>query len=343
MRQGSVKVIALSALCLCLLAACGRDQGQSATIFAMDTVMELTAYGSDAEEALTAATAEVNTLDALLSVGKETSDIARLNRAQGEPVSVSDQTAQLLTEALAVCQDVDGALDVSIYPAMRAWGFDSKDYRVPEQDELSDLLERVDYAAISVKGDTITVPAGMGLDLGAVGKGYAADQIVAIWREMGLTSGLLNLGGNVQCLGARPDGTDWTVAIRDPDDETEILATVSGQDMAVVTSGSYQRYFEKDGQIYHHILDPETCAPARGGARSVTVIGSSGLVCDALSTALFVMGPREAAEYWQERHDFDFIYYTEEGTLWYTSGLKGRITLREGLEGQMRTWKSASL
>lgn len=342
MRALPMKKLGYLALCLALLTACA-PQGQTDTIYAMDTVMELTAYGPDAQAALTAAEQEVNRLEGVLSAQRPDSEVAALNQSNDETaVLVTEELARLLDKTLELCGDTGGALDVTIYPAMEAWGFYSGDYHVLDEQERLRVKEQIGYEAVTVDGLAVS-HCGRMLDLGAVGKGYAADRIVELWREMGLTSGLLNLGGNVQCLGARPDGKDWSVDIRDPDNANKALATVSGRDMAVVTSGSYQRYFEENGQSYHHILDPETCAPARSGARSVSVIGPSGLVCDALSTALFTMTPREAAEYWQERHDFDFIYYTEEGTLWYTSGLKGRITLREGLEGQMRTWKNAGL
>lgn len=326
-------------LCLgLLLTGCGRrDEGRTESLFAMDTTMDLTAYGPQAEAALAAGEEEINALDDLLSAQRPESDIARLNRAQGEAVTVSDRTARLLERALALCADTGGALDVTVYPVMRAWGFDSKDYRVPSEDELAALLEQVDYAAITVKGNAVTVPAGVELDLGAVGKGYAGDRIIARWRELGVESGLLNLGGNVQCLGTKPDGSDWSVGIRDPEDESELLVTVTGRDMAVVTSGAYQRYFDQGGVRYHHIMDPKTGKPARSGAASVTVVAESGVLCDALSTALYVMGPKVASDYWRAHRDFEMIYYTEGGALLYTAGLEDRLTLRDGLTGEMLT------
>lgn len=329
------------ALCLALLAGCGAGRSETKTLFAMDTVMDLTAYGPKAQAALDAAEEELRRLDALLAADGPDSDIARANGAMGQSVTLSAESGEVLEQALALCADTDGALDVTIYPVMRLWGFDTKDYRVPEEGELVTILGYVGYAAVTLEGDRLTVPAGMELDLGAVGKGYAADKILSLWREMGVTSGLLNLGGNVQCLGAKPDGSDWVIGIRDPAAEDATLCTVTGQDMAVVTSGSYQRFFEENGVTYHHIMDPATARPADSGALSVSVIGDSGLLCDGLSTALFVMGPDRAADYWRQRHDdFDFVYYTQEGELLYTAGLEGRLTLREGLEGRMLTWES---
>lgn len=330
------------ALCLALLAGCASGRARTETVFAMDTVMDLTAYGPKAQAALTAASEEIHRLDALLAADGPDSDIAKANGSMGQSVTLAPESAELLKQALELCADTSGALDLTIYPIMRLWGFDTKAYRVPEEVELATLLGFVGYSAIELEDDQLTVPAGMELDLGAVGKGYAADRIVELWEEMGVKSGLLNLGGNVQCLGAKPDGSDWIIGIRDPADENATLCTVTGRDMAVVTSGPYQRYFEENGKTYHHIMDPTTARPSESGAVSVSVIGPSGLQCDALSTALFVMGQARATDYWRQRHDFDFIYYTEDGTLLYTSGLEGRLTLRAGLEGQMLTWETAN-
>lgn len=327
---------------LLFLSACGtQTENNSATIFAMDTQMELTAYGSGADEAVRAATQEINRLDALLSAQREGSFIYQLNHAQGEPVSRDTDVGEtLLLPVIQLCEDTGGALDITVYPAVEAWGFPSGSYRVPEAAELDALREKVDYREVSVdvaegSSTTVTLPQNMSIDLGAVGKGYAADRVVELWKDMGVTSGLLNLGGNVQCLGGKPDGSDWTVAIRHPEDQGRYLATVTGRDMAVVTSGAYQRNFELDGVIYHHILDPATCMPADSGLTSVTIVAESGLLADGLSTAVYVMGPDRAGELWRERRDFDMVLYTEDGTLWYTPGLAGRFAPAEGLTAQV--------
>ena len=343
-----MKKLGCLALCLLLLVGCAdQKKSQTTTIYAMDTVMDLTAYGPKAQKALAAAEAEVDRLEGLLSAQRPGSAIGEINGSDGEPVEVDQEIGALLEQTLELYRDTDGALDISVYPAMEAWGFPSGEHRVPDESELAWLQYIVDGASVELSltedTKTVTLAPGMKLDLGAVGKGYAADRIVEIWKDMGLTSGLLNLGGNIHCLGAKPDGSDWTIGIQDPEDETSTLCAVKGQDMAVVTSGAYQRYFVQDDVTYHHILDPKTCAPADNGAVSVTIIGPSGLRCDALSTALFVMGPDRAAEYWRQHHDFDMVYYTQEGELFYTSGLEGRLILSGGLEGQMLTWESTGL
>lgn len=339
MRQGSIKALALSLLCACLLTGCGQGKGKTASIYAMDTVMDVTAYGETAQEAVDAAVAELNRLDRLLSAQRKNGrdvdgyDIDKVNARSA--VSVSQETAALVRKTLTLCEETDGALDITIYSAMEAWGFYNKEYRVPDEAELAQLRMRVNYQAVEVVNDNnvngITHDDGIKLDLGAVGKGYAADRVVELWRDLGVTSGLLNLGGNVQCVGAKPDGTDWIVAIRDPEDENGALCTVSGRDMAVVTSGAYQRNFEIDGVSYHHILDPKTCRPAHSGLASVTIVAQSGFLADGLSTAVYVVGLEKSAELWRQRQDFDMILYTDDHVLYITPGLADRVTPSEGL------------
>ena len=352
-----MKKLGCLALCLVLLAGCGaqddqsrqlnENESQTITIYAMDTVMDLTAYGPNAPKALEAAEAEVGRLNVLLSAQQPTSAIWAINTGAGEPVAVDGEMGALLGRTLEFCRDTDRALDITIYPAVEAWGFPTGEHRVPDEEELAQLREIVNAEAVELSPpespETVTLAPGMRLDLGAVGKGYAADRIVAIFKDMGVTSALLDLGGNIHCMGTKPDGSDWAIGIRDPEDENSTICAVTGHDIALVTSGAYQRNFTRDGVTYHHILDPKTCAPADSGAASVTIIGPSGFVCDALSTALYVMGPEKAAEYWRQHHDFDMVYYTQEGELFYTSGLEGRLILSGGLEGQMLTWESTGL
>lgn len=318
MRRENRQICAAVLFLSCLLAAlCGcAAPARSREFFAMDTVMTITASG--AEAALDAAEAEVYRLDSLLSAQNETSELAAVNRGSG---SVSAETAALISEALTIAQETDGAYDPTVYPLMRAWGFAGGDYRVPEQAELEALLQTTGWEAVSVDGTDVSLPEGFALDLGGIGKGCAAGRCKEILKEYGVTSALLNLGGNVSALGCKPDGSAWTVAIADPDGGA-YLGTVQVADQCVVTSGGYQRYFEQDGSVYWHILDPATGKPARSGMRSVTVVSADDTLADALSTALFVMGPERAADFWRaHRAEFGAVWLTEDGRLFVTEGL----------------------
>ena len=293
----------------------------TATVFAMDTVMDLTIYGDPA--LLTKAESEILRLEGLFSVTEDTSEIARLNR-EGT-VELSGDTAALLEQGLALCEMTGGALDLSVYPVLRAWGFTTGAYRVPDGEEIAALLPLVDYGQLSLTHDgTAALAAGMEIDLGSVAKGYTGDVLARLFRENGVTSGLLNLGGNVQAIGAKLDGSPWRVAIRDPLSGGN-LAVLEIVDQAVITSGGYERYFEQDGETYWHILDPATGYPARSGVLSATIVGDSGVVCDGLSTALFVMGVDAAARLWREQGGFEALLVTDDGTIYLTAGLEDRM------------------
>jgi thiamine biosynthesis lipoprotein len=218
-----------------------------------------------------------------------------------------------------MCRETQGALDISIYPVVRAWGFTTGSYQVPSQDTLDTLLYNVDYRQIQVDGSQVTLAPGMEIDLGSVAKGYVGQQVAQQLRDAGVTSALLNLGGNVQTVGSKPDGSPWRVAVQDPVG-SDYCGVLEVTDQAVVTSGGYERYFEENGQTYWHILDPSTGYPAHSGLISATVIGDDGLKCDALSTALFVMGLDRAVEYWRASGDFEFVLVAEDGSLYVSQG-----------------------
>lgn len=321
-------------LCLLLalsLAGCaGRDQAEPETItlFAMDTYMELRAYGGEA--ALEEAAALIYALDGALSVTNEESEIYALNR--DKRAALSPDAAALTGAALELCARTGGALDVSIYPVSRAWGFTTGEYKVPSEEEISRLLRAVDHRRVRLEGSVAELGGDMMIDLGSVAKGFASGRVIALLRSAGVASALVNLGGNVQTLGTKPDGSPWRVAIRDPFGDGT-LGVVEVADKAVITSGGYERFFEQDGEVYWHILDPATGRPARAGLVSVTVVGEDALVCDGLSTALFVMGPDGAAALWRESGDFEAVLVTDDGGVLITEGLEDCFSVSESDRG----------
>ena len=317
--------VLLALVLLLPLPACDEKKPNTATVFAMDTVMELTVYGD--ESLLSGAEALILSTERKLSVTGPASEIYALNKSGAR--EVSPDTAELIRRALGLCAETDGALDITVYPIVRAWGFTTGEYRVPTDGELAALLELVDHRAVKISGSTVTLPAGAMLDLGAVAKGYTSDLLAAYLRENGVKSAILNLGGNVLALGTKPDGKPWRVGIADPSGDGN-AAILSLSDKAVITSGGYQRYFEQDGVIYRHIIDPATGYPVDNGLASVTIIGDEGLVCDALSTALYVMGYEEAVEYWKDHPGFDAVFITSDGLLHITEGLDGSFAASGG-------------
>lgn len=328
-RKPSRRLIGLVLTLLCLLAGCtpAQTSPRESTFFAMDTVMSVTLYAGGDDALLDQARARVEELEGLLSVTRPDSEVFALNR-DGSAV-LSPDTAALLSGGLDLCRRTGGALDLSIYPVLRAWGFTTGSYRVPTQAELDELLSRVDYTQIALsEEDTASLPEGMELDLGSVAKGYTGDVLAALLAERGVTSALLDLGGNIQTVGAKPNGSPWRVAVRAPEGEGTV-GVLSVTNQAVVTSGGYERYFESEGVRYWHILDPKTGAPARSGLLSVTVVGDSGLTCDGLSTALFVMGLDGALDHWRTHRDFEAVFLSEDGSVTITAGLEGSFELSQ--------------
>lgn len=299
------------------------EQEAKNNFFAMDTYMMVSAFGEHAQEAVDLAEEEINRLDSFLSTGFSESEIAQLN--QNGTAILSEDAGYLMEQSLKLYQNTDGIFNIAIYPVMEAWGFTTQNYRVPEQEELSELLELTDASNIRYNPDNREVlfeKAGMKVDFGGIAKGYTSSRVAEIFRQCGVESGLINLGGNVQAIGKKTDGTKWRVAVQSPDDDEDYIGILEIQDQAVITSGGYERYFEQDGMTYHHIIDPATGYPADSGLISVTVVSDDGTLADGLSTSLFIMGKDRAVEFWKEHSEkFDMILETGEQVLYVTEGI----------------------
>lgn len=304
----------------------------SEDIYAMDTYMSLTAYGDQAQSAVEEAIEEIKRLDNLWSVGNINSEIYKLNDTGS--FNVSKDTMDILDRAKDIYDNTNGAFDITIFPLMNLWGFTNGEYKVPTSKEINDTLELVNQSRLNLCNDKLTLGDKQQIDLGAIAKGYASSRVMDIWKEKGVASGMVTLGGNVQVLGYKNEGTEWRIGIQDPNNqEGELLGVVSIADKAVITSGGYERYFEMDGAKYHHIIDTNTGYPANNGLISVSIISSDGTMADALSTALFVMGKDQAIEYWQNRSmEFDAILVTENGKIYVTEGLKDSFTSDNAFE-----------
>ncbi len=274
---------------------------------------------------------EVERLDGLLSTTDSESDVYKLN--QYGSATVDEITGDIVKKSLDVCKDTDGAVDITVYPIVKEWGFTTEGYKVPSSSEIEKLLQNVDYSNVQVEDDMITLQSGTELDLGAVAKGYCADVGIEICRANGIESALLNFGGTVATVGKKADSTDWKIGISNPKNESDYFGYIESSDEIVATSGGYERYFVgEDGKTYIHIIDPKTGYPVDNGVESVTVVSENGLRSDALSTALFVLGLDKATEYWQKNRDFDFVIVTNENEVFLTGGVADRFTLAQGCE-----------
>ncbi len=295
-------------------------------IFAMDTYMTVKTYGKAAEKAADAAVDEINRLDDMFSTGNKESEIAILNDNGSE--ILSKETGTLIERSCDLYKSTDGAFNIAVYPLMKEWGFTNEKYKVPDEKTIKGLLKNIDVSKIKYnkKKRQITLPENYKIDLGGIAKGYTSSRLMEIFKKYKLDGGIVSLGGNVQTYGHKDGSKNWKVAIENPETspfDGDYLGVLKITDKAVITSGSYERYFEKDGKRYHHILDPKTGRPAESGLISVSVISDDGTLADGLSTSLFIMGKKKGEKYWQENRDkFDVVWLEEDGTVTITDGIK---------------------
>lgn len=290
------RIIALILIVVLLCAGCASESKK--TVFAMDTVMDLQLHGKDADAAVSQIESMIQALDRRWSAHSDDSLLGQLNH--GGTVTLTDEEQMLLDQVEALSQRTGGAFDPRMRLASQLWGFSNDAETIPTQAQLLAALAEPQW------------------DLGGALKGFAGRQAVALLEQLDVTHGILNLGGNIQTYGQKPDGTPWSIGLQNPDGGDPVgILSVEGT-AAVVTSGDYQRYFERDGVRYHHILDPETGMPANRGLRSVTIICRDGLTADVFSTALFVMGLEDATEFWRQSDDFEAIFITDDGKIYAT-------------------------
>jgi len=320
------KHVFLSAIILTafLFISCGEKKATT-SLNAMDTFMTIQVYGKKSDMALEKTKKLIYQIERNISTTNEASDVYRLNH--GEKISVSSDTLTLTKYSLDFAKQTNGVFNPALYPITSAWGFTTGAYKVPSKNQIDELLPLTDYSKIQIDGNSINLEPGMALDFGAIGKGYTGDEAIKLLQDNGIHSALLDLGGNIQALGKKPDGTEWTIGIKSPW-TGKAAAVIKIADQAVITSGGYERFFTADdGHNYIHIFDGKTGMPVDNGIAGVTIITESGLYADALSTTMFVMGLEDAAAYWKNHSDFEMIIFTENQDLYYTEGLEGKLKL----------------
>lgn len=315
-------------------------------LFAMDTYMEFTAYGKNSEKAVDAAIEEVQKLDAMLSAENSKSEVYALNE-QGN-LQATDDLAELILRGKEIYQETDGLFDDTIYPVMKLWGFPTGNYHVPTAAEVQKKLALVDGNKVEIqtrdsdekgrdskeKANFVTLGADQQIDFGGIAKGYTGQKLAELFQEYGVSSALVSLGGNIQAIGTKPDGSSWKVGIRDPKGgQQDYIGVLSVENQAVVTSGGYERYFEEDGKTYIHIINPRTGYPADGDLLSVTIVSKDGTLADGMSTALYIMGYEKACQFWrQHREEFNVILVTDDGKIHISENLKENFQTECDLE-----------
>lgn len=314
---------------LVLVTACkssNQNQPVTETTFLLDTLNKITAYGPNASEAINEAFDRVAEIENKMTSHSNESEVVRINKASGhESVMISPDTFYVIEKGLDYSEKTKGRFDITIGPLVQLWGIGTENERVPSKIEIIEALELVDYKELILDPDKKSVKLkrpNMAIDLGAIAKGYAADEAARILRNKGIKNAVIDLGGNIFALGKKPDGNPWRVGIQDPSDNRgKSFATVEVSDKTLVTSGPYERFFEKNGKRYHHILDPDNGYPVQNGLISTTIITSKSIDADSLSTAVFAMGLKEGMKFIENLEGVDAILVTENFDVYTSSGV----------------------
>lgn len=316
-------------LIVCLAGCKKKDKHYTDTQFKLNTYVKIDLYENGSDEILQGAMDLCDYYEGIFSRTIDTSLVSQLNKS-GSITDSSDKEGyedlkQLLTTGLKYGDKTGGALDISIEPISSMWNFGNDDQRKPSDNEIQEALTQIDYSKLKVSDKSIELN-GTRIDLGAVAKGYIADRIKDYLKDKGVTSATISLGGNILCLGDKPDGSDFKVGIQYPfGDSNDVITGLSVNDLSVVTSGVYERYFYEDNVLYHHILNPSTGYPTDNDLLSVTIISPESVDGDALSTGCFVMGMDKAMQLINSMDNTYAIFIDNNYKLHYSQGAENFI------------------
>ena len=323
-------------MALTLLAGCSKnkipDEPISKTSIVIGTVCTITLYDSDDATIIDKAFARLSELEDILSINKTGTELDKVNEMAGKsPVKVSKDTLNVVKKGLEYSALSNGALDITVGPLVKLWGIGTEHAKVPSQDEINTAKNLINYKDVVINEDESTIyleKPNMIIDLGAIAKGYAADEIVKILKDNDVNSAIINLGGNIFALGEKIDGNPWKVGIQTPnEDRNSTIGYVSVKNKSIVTSGVYERYFEEDGKKYHHILSPETGYPYENEILGVSIISDDSIDGDSLSTTLFALGVEKGLELVESTKGIDAIFITKDNKLYMSDGFKKIFTL----------------
>jgi thiamine biosynthesis lipoprotein len=297
-----------------------QDDSISKTGTYFDTVITIQLYDSDAQEELDHCFEICERYENMLSRTIEGSEVYQINHANGETTSVSNDTARLIQTGLHYSELSDGAFDITIAPLSILWDFKNNTGTIPSQEDIEEALSHVGYENIELNGNNVTLKdPKAAIDLGALAKGYIADRIKRYLVSKGIESGIINLGGNVLTIGSKPDGEAFNIGIQKPFDErNSTITSVKVTDQSVVSSGNYERYFEKDGKIYHHILDTSTGYPVDNNLYEVTILSDGSITGDCLSTTCYALGLEKGMELINSIDDVEAIFITSDYEIYDT-------------------------
>ncbi|NLY17431.1 MAG: FAD:protein FMN transferase [Clostridiaceae bacterium] len=296
--------------------------------FLLNTIVEISLYEDEktSNQMLDEMFEEIRRCENKYSRYTQESEMARINENRGCQVKVSEDTMEIIEKSLYFSEISGGLFDITIGALVDLWNINGDNPRIPQQEEIDAILKDIDYTKIILdkENNTISIPdTTMQIDTGAIAKGYITDRLVMYLNEKKVDSAILNLGGNLYLYGRKKDGSLWKVGIRDPFGlQGEYLGTVSVENLSVVTSGIYERYFEENGERYHHILNPHTGFPENNMLASVSILAESSTLADGLSTTASLLGPEEAMALIENMDGVEAIMITKDKKIYLSSGIK---------------------
>ena len=288
--------------------------------FALDTFVSVTYYNKKDRQSVLDALELCRSYEKVFSCTDSESELYKLNEA--DYMEVSDSLLSVIQTALDFSEKSGGKFDITMGGVSRLYGFSEPAPRVPDAQELQKVLSHTGYGLVTIEGNFVSIAdCETVIDLGAIAKGFIADEMQAFLLNQGVKHAIISLGGNILTLGGKPNGEDFKIGIQYPEkDSQQLVSTVRGSDISVVTSGVYERFFEADGRVYHHILDPENGLPAESGLLSVSIVGPVSMVCDALSTVCFTLGADAGMKLMEEFNDYEALFVTQDGEILTSSG-----------------------
>lgn len=315
------KILFFITISLFILCGCQNKEPISKSAFLLDTIITIQIYDSNDSSLLDGSIELCEQYESLWSKTIETSEISIINNAQGNTVQVSDETVLLLQTAIEYSELSKGAFDITVKPLSDLWDFTGENPSVPNYLEINSILEHVDYRTIHIEENNVTLlDKDASIDVGALAKGYISDQIKSYLIDNGVTSAIINLGGNVLTIGNNITDEPFKIGIQQPfSEENEMIGYLNVTDQSVVTSGIYERYFLEDDIIYHHILNPSTGYPFSNDLVGVTIISDSSLQGDILSTTCFALGLEESLKLVENLENVEAIFITNDNQIIQTT------------------------
>lgn len=302
--------------------AASKPVSRTSTFF--DTVIRIDIYDKNGEEILDDCMQLCQNYEKKLSRTLEGSEIYQLNHAQGQPVELSPETVEVIQIGLKYCEISEGYFDITIAPLADLWDIPHNTGTIPDSSAISSALSHVNYGNVRIDGNTVQLlDPSAAIDLGGIAKGYIADRLKEYMEGQGVSHALINLGGNVLAVGAKPDGSSFNIGIQYPfKEQGEAITSVKIKDRSLVSSGTYQRYFQADGKIYHHILNPNTGYPCDNNLLAVSVIADSSADADGLSTTCFLLGAERGMELINNTSHAEALFITDDYKIHYSSGFR---------------------